>query len=76
MKKYRINYKIVARNILVLFTIILFLNITIDFLQYPEMYLTTWKYQLKKEVEAGEPEAITYYNRHYLSKGVFLFDNE
>ncbi len=40
---------------------------------FPELIITPWKYQLQNEVRAGEPEAIAYYEKHYISKGIELF---
>lgn len=49
--------------------------LTIDFLKYPECYLTTWKYQLKNDIKAGNQEMIDYYNRTYVANGRILFDD-
>lgn len=51
-------------------------GITVDFCRYPEKYLTTWRYQLYREIEAGKTESIDYYNRHYTSKGIYLYGED
>ena len=45
----------------------------IKFIMFPELYLTSWKYQLEKEVRVGEPEAVEYYQRRYIGNGIELF---
>lgn len=45
----------------------------IDFCRFPECYLTTWKYQLKNEIDAGDEEMIEYYNNAYVKHGRYLF---
>ena len=55
--------------------VVLGLIIYIDFVRFPECYLTTWKYQLKNEIAAGDEEAITYYNNYYVKYNRNLFDN-
>ena len=47
---------------------------TVEFIQYPEAYLTTWRYQLKLDIERGNQEAIEYYQKNYLDKGRKLWD--
>lgn len=45
----------------------------VKIIAYPEMYFTTWRYQLENDVRAGEPEAVSYYEKHYIAKGIELF---
>ena len=47
----------------------------IDFCRMPEKYCTTWKYQLKNDIQSGDTEAIAYYNRVYKSNGINLFED-
>ena len=54
----------------VLFALLVF----VDFFRFPECYLTTWRYQLKNDLEQNEPEAIEYYNRIYVANGRELFE--
>ena len=42
--------------------------------EYPEKYLSTWRYQLKNDIARGNQEAIDYYQTHYLDKGVKLWE--
>ena len=51
----------------------LFAGVTIDFIRYPECYISTWKYQLQCDLEAGEEIAIEYYNNTYIANGRELF---
>ena len=48
--------------------------ILINFCIYPEKYVTTWKYQLKQDIEAGDQQAIEYYQKNYLEKGEKLWN--
>lgn len=59
-----------------IFTLLLFtamLAVTADFLRFPDCYLTTWRHQLKNEIEAGNKQSIEYYQKHYIDKGRILF---
>ena len=44
-----------------------------SFIRYPEIYISTWRYQLEQDVKCGDEEAVKYYETHYLSNGVELF---
>ena len=46
---------------------------TISFFKYPEQYMTTWKYQLEKDLRNGDEKAIEYYNSRYVANGKYLF---
>ena len=61
-------------NILVIGMLFTFILLYVDFIRFPECYLTTWKYQLKNEIAAGDQTAITYYNIHYVKYNRNLFD--
>lgn len=45
----------------------------VDFIKYPEMYLTTEKHALECAIERGDADAIEYYNRVYVAHGKELF---
>ena len=45
----------------------------IDFVKYPECYITTWKYQLKNDIAKGDEMAIEYYETTYIANGRELF---
>ena len=51
---------------------VLFMN---DFINYPESYLTTWKYQLKTDLTNGKPSAVEYYTEQYYKNGRDLFND-
>lgn len=53
---------------------IAFILFTIDFIRFPECYLTTWRYQLKNDILSGNREMIDYYNNTYVANGRILFD--
>lgn len=78
-QKYYINLKLLKRKILGLVSLLIvgavFLSMAVDFCKYPEKYCSTWKYQLKNEVKAGEPESVAYYNRVYKDNGIKLFED-
>lgn len=65
-----------AISILIL-TLILVATIawmSIELIQYPEKYLTTWRYQLQQKVNSGDQEAIDYYQHTYLDHNITLWD--
>lgn len=49
------------------------LILCIDFIRFPECYLTTWKYQLRNEIRQGNQEMIDYYNHVYVKNNRILF---
>jgi len=50
------------------------LTLYIDFVRFPECYISTWRYQLENGVKSGDPEAIDLYQRCYVEKGKILFE--
>ena len=52
------------------------MGLYVDFVRFPEKYMTTWKYQLKNEIASGDQKAIDYYNKYYTSKGVYLYGED
>ena len=58
--------------VLIILAIVLFFA-TYDVINYPEKYFSTWRYQLKNDIARGDSEAIEYYNRNYVSKGIDLW---
>lgn len=66
--------KAITGLIITLILIITTAWIAVDFILYPEEYLTTWRYQLKLDIENGEQEAIDYYQKTYLDNGKKLWD--
>lgn len=79
MKLKVVNKKKFVKAILVLIiTLLMFGFISwlfIDFCTYPESYLTTWRYQLHKKVQAGDEEAIEYYQEVYLNNNRTLWED-
>ena len=71
-RKKRVNK---IQNFFFLCVAIVGLLVYIDFVRFPECYITTWKYQLKNEIAAGDQEAITYYNNYYVKYNRSLYDN-
>lgn len=61
--------------LLILIFFMLIVHVLIDFIEYPENYLTTWKYQLHREIQNGDQEAINYYQRKYLDNGKKLWED-
>ena len=45
-------------------------------IQRPELYSTTLRYQLKNDIQAGQENAIEYYNGNYASQGIELFEDD
>ena len=60
--------------ILSIVLIILLVLMTVQFISYPEKYLSTWRYQLYQDIQAGNQEAIEYYQKNYLDKGIKLWE--
>lgn len=78
MRKAR-KYKIVDKSrftisIIVAFLLGVFVGLIIDTIKYPECYVTTWKYQLKCDIAAGNEKAIEYYENTYLKNNRVLFE--
>lgn len=71
--KRRIKTAIVELLIITAVTIPL-VHFTIDAIQHPELYITTMRAQLQRDIKAGNAEAIDYYSRTYELKGINLFD--
>lgn len=75
-KGFKINLKRLFASLLVLTLIITLSACMVDFVRFPDKYLTTWKYQLKNEIASGDQKAIDYYNKYYISKGVYLYGED
>ena len=48
--------------------------VVVDFCRFPECYITTWKYQLKNDINKGDETAIKYYENKYIANGRNLFE--
>lgn len=75
-KSRKINLNRLFCSLLILTLIISCIGLYIDFVRFPDKYITTWKYQLKNEIASGDQKAIEYYNKYYVSKGVYLYGEE
>lgn len=73
MSKNKLGYGIVSIAVVLLFVLGWFVA---DFINYPEQYLTTWKYQLENDVKNGDTEAIECYTTNYLENDKKLFEDE
>lgn len=77
MKRRRASVlKVVARAILGLLVAVLFVVLLAGIVKYPEKYLSTWRYQLKCDIEQGNQAAISYYETNYVANGIDLFGEE
>ena len=74
-KSRKINLNRLFISLLILTLIITCIGLYIDFCRMPEKYCTTWKYQLKNDIQSGDQKAIEYYNRVYKSNGINLFED-
>lgn len=63
-----------ARNLLLTAILLFALGVFVDFVKYPECYVTTWKYQLQNDIKSGDETAINYYNNTYVANGRTLFE--
>lgn len=70
MKLIKRIFSVLAIASILYFTLSLF----IDFVRYPESYITTWKYQLQQDIKRGDSEAIQYYQRNYINNNRPLFE--
>lgn len=75
-KRTKINLNRLFTSLLTVIVIISCIGLYVDLCRFPEKYCTTWKYQLKNEIASGDQKAIDYYNKHYTSKGVYLYGEE
>lgn len=65
-------------KLLLIFLVIIVINFTIlanDFFDYPEKYIPKAKYHLHNDLLRQDAEAMEYYKRAYVEKGVELFDD-
>jgi hypothetical protein len=77
MKRRRVSVlKVVARVLPVLLVVVLFIALLSGLVKYPEKYLSTWRYQLKCDIEQGNQAAISYYETNYVANGIDLFGEE
>lgn len=67
--------KAIFTLIVTIFLIGLMTWLFVDFIKYPESYLTTWRYQLKLDIERGDQEAIDYYQKVYLENNRTLWED-
>ena len=74
MKKHRINKKRLFCFVLCLIAVVLFTGLAVDFVRFPECYMPAWRYQLENDLAEGDPEAVEYYERVYVSNGRELFE--
>ena len=61
-------------SILALLLIATLLWVAVDFFRFPECYITTWKYQLERDVANGCETAVEYYENAYIANGRILFE--
>lgn len=74
-KGFKIDLKRFFTSLLIITLFILFAAYITDFIRFPDKYITTWKYQLKNDIQSGDIEAIIYYNKVYKSNGINLFED-
>ena len=75
MKRIKINWFKFTRFIFICLLLVAALLFIYDFVVYPEMYLTTWKYQLKNEIYSGEQASIDLYENVYVKNNKDLFND-
>ena len=75
MGKYRlVNKKKLAGFVLFVAVVTTMLCISVDFIRFPECYISTWRYQLHNEIEQGNEEMTEYYQNTYIANGRELFN--
>lgn len=75
-KRLRINLHRLFSALMCFVLVVACVGVAVDFCRYPEKHLTTWRYQLYNEIKAGKTESIDYYNKHYTSKGIYLYGED
>lgn len=75
-KSHKINLNRLFTSLLIITVFVSCIAFYIDFFRMPEKYCTTWKYQLKNDIQSGDAKAIDYYNNNYIAKGVYLYGEE
>lgn len=73
---FKINKGKLAVAIIIICLIVFTTYILVDFVKYPEQYITTWKKALNDDLANGNEKAIEYYNDTYVSNGKYLFGNK
>ena len=74
--KLRINKRELISGLVIVMAMLLVTNMLINLAKYPEQYITTWRYQLERDLENGNQIAIEYYNNNYVAKGKQLFGDK
>lgn len=74
-KGFKIDLNRLFASLLIIIVFASCIGLYVDFVRFPDKYITTLKYQLKKDIQSGDMEAITYYNRVYKSNGINLFED-
>ncbi len=64
----------IIKKLVVLAVLIISTLVIINFFRFPELYISTWRYQLHNDVLSGDPEGTDYYNRVYVSNGIELWE--
>ena len=70
---FKIDLNRLVKSLLQATLIIALSALIADFVRFPDKYISTWKYQLHQEIKSGDQQAINYYNKYYLLKGVYLY---
>ncbi len=66
--------KAISTIVITIILTVIMIFMSIELIQYPEKYLTTWRYQLQQKVNSGDQEAIDYYQETYLNRNITLWD--
>lgn len=75
-RKYRINKEKIIITAVSICLVLLAFCAYVNFLKYPEQYMTTWKYQLENDLSKGNQEALDYYNNRYVDNNKLLFGDK
>ncbi len=74
--RYKINLHQFIKALAIIVIILVCTVLYIDFFRFPESYCTTYKYQFKNDLAAGNAEAVGYYNNNYVSNGRLLYEDK
>ena len=64
------------KKIVYTITLLAIIAILVDFMRFPECYMTTGKYQLRNDIYAGNEQAIQLYEDCYVKHNRDLFNDD
>ena len=69
----KVDFKRFLSLLLAVAVVVSCMGLCVDVCKFPEKYSTTYRYQLKNHIKNGDQKAVDYYEKNYISKGVYLY---